>query len=77
MPKTPKYKYNTYIEVLKEEGFTWCSPMSRTVPKLNGSCTRIINLKGQAGIGVKRKISHKDGSLTLETNIGFIRFWKL
>ena len=81
-----KYKFDNWddaIEVLKDDGFLFVSFRQKSVPT-EGSPTKLIkslatnkDRKGKRGkIEIKKVTNHKDGKVTLQTNLGFVQFFK-
>lgn len=81
-----KYKFDNWddaIEVLKDYGFLFVSFRHKSVPTEGSSIKPIKCLatnkdrKGNRGkIEIKKVTNHKDGKVTLQTNLGFIQFFK-
>ena len=81
-----KYKFDSWddaIEVLKDDGFLFVSFRHKSIPD-GGSPIKPIKYlatnkdrKGNRGnIEVEKVINHKDGKITIQTNLGFIQFFK-
>ena len=81
-----KYKFDNWddaIEVLKDDRFLFVSFRHKSIPG-KGSPTKLIKClatnkdrKGNRGkIEIKKVTNHKDGKVTLQTNLGFIQFFK-
>lgn len=81
-----KYKFNDWdiaLDTLKQDGFIFASVRDGLIPSL-GSPTKpikyLVTNKDMKGNRVKVKIfkviNHKDGKVTIETNIGFVKFFK-
>ena len=81
-----KYKFDNWddaIRILKDDGFLFVSFRHKSVPT-EGSPTKPIKClatnkdgKGNRGkIEIKKVTNHKDGKVTLQTNLGFIQFFK-
>ena len=81
-----KYKFDNWddaIEVLKDDGFLFVSFRHKSIPS-KGSPIKLIKClvtnKDRKGdreeIEIKKVTNHKDGKVTLQTNLGFIQFFK-
>ena len=81
-----KYKFDNWddaIEVLKDDRFLFVSFRHKSIPS-EGSPTKLIKClatnkdrKGNRGkIEIKKVTNHKDGKVTLQTNLGFVQFFK-
>ena len=81
-----KYKFDNWddaIEVLKDDGFLFVSFRHKSIPS-EGSPTKLIKClatnkdrKGnRGGIEIKKVTNHRDGKVTLQTNLGFVQFFK-
>ena len=81
-----KYKFDNWddaIRILKDDGFLFVSFRHKSVP-IEGSPTKLIKClatnkdrKGNRGeIEIKKVTNHKDGKVTLQTNLGFVQFFK-
>ena len=81
-----KYNFDNWddaIRILKDDGFLFVSFRHKSVP-IEGSPTKLIKClatnkdrKGNRGnIEIKKVTNHKDGKVTLQTNLGFIQFFK-
>ena len=81
-----KYKFDNWddaIRILKDDGFLFVSFRHKSVPT-EGSPTKPIKYlatnkdrKGNRGkIEIKKVTNHRDGKVTLQTNLGFIQFFK-
>ena len=81
-----KYKFDNWddaIEVLKDDRFLFVSFRHKSVPT-EGSPTKPIKYlatnkdrKGNRGkIEIRKVINHKSGNITIQTNLGFIQFFK-
>ena len=80
-----KYKFDNWddaIKVLKDEGFLFVSFSLRSIPT-NGSPIRPIKYlatnkdrKGNRGnIEIKKVINHKDGKVSIQTDLGIAKFF--
>ena len=81
-----KYKFDNWddaIEVLKDNGFLFVSFRHKSIPS-EGSPTKPIKYlstnkdrKGNRGkIEIRKVINHKNSNITIQTNLGFIQFFK-
>ena len=81
-----KYNFDNWddaIRILKDDGFLFVSFRHKSVP-IEGSPTKLIKClatnkdrKGNRGnIEIKKVTNHKDGKVTLQTNLGFVQFFK-
>ena len=81
-----KYNFENWddaIRILKDDGFLFVSFRHKSVPT-EGSPTKLIKClatnkdrKGNRGkIEIKKVTNHKDGKVTIQTNLGFIQFFK-
>lgn len=81
-----KYKFDNWddaIRILKDDGFLFVSFRHKSIPT-NGSLTKPINhlatnkdRKGNRGnIEIVKVINHKDGNISIQTNLGFVQFFK-
>ena len=81
-----KYKFDNWddaIEVLKDDRFLFVSFRHKSVPT-EGSPTKPIKYlatnkdrKGNRGeIEIRKVINHKNSNITIQTNLGFIQFFK-
>ena len=81
-----KYKFDNWddaIEVLKDDGFLFVSFKHKSIP-YEDSPTKLIKClatnkdrKGNRGkIEIKKVTNHKDGKVTIQTNLGFVQFFK-
>ena len=81
-----KYNFDNWddaIRILKDDGFLFVSFRHKSVPT-EGSPTKLIKClatnkdrKGNRGeIEIKKVTNHKDGKVTLQTNLGFVQFFK-
>ena len=81
-----KYKFDNWddaIEVLKDDRFLFVSFRHKSIP-IEGSPIKLIKClatnkdrKGKRGeIEIKKVTNHKDGKVTLQTNLGFVQFFK-
>ena len=81
-----KYKFDNWddaIRILKDDGFLFVSFRHKSVP-IEGSPIKLIKClatnkdrKGNRGkIEIRKVINHKDGKVTIQTNLGFIQFFK-
>ena len=81
-----KYNFDNWddaIEVLKDDRFLFVSFRHKSIPD-EGSPIKLIKClatnkdrKGNRGeIEIKKVTNHKDGKVTLQTNLGFVQFFK-
>ena len=81
-----KYNFDNWddaIRILKDDGFLFVSFRHKSIP-IEGSPTKLIKClatnkdrKGNRGkIEIKKVTNHKDGKVTLQTNLGFVQFFK-
>ena len=81
-----KYNFDNWddaIRILKDDGFLFVSFRHKSVP-IEGSPIKLIKClatnkdrKGNRGeIEIKKVTNHKDGKVTLQTNLGFVQFFK-
>ena len=81
-----KYNFDNWddaIRILKDDGFLFVSFRHKSVP-IEGSPTKLIKClatnkdrKGNRGnIEIKKVTNHKDGKVSIQTNLGFIQFFK-
>ena len=81
-----KYNFDNWddaIEVLKDDGFLFVSFRHKSIPT-EGSLIKPIKClatnkdrKGNRGnIEVEKVINHKDGKITIQTNLGFCTIFK-
>lgn len=81
-----KYKFDNWddaIEILKDDRFLFVSFRHISIPD-EGSPIKLIKClatnkdrKGNRGkIEIKNVTNHKDGKVTLQTNLGFVQFFK-
>ena len=81
-----KYKFDNWddaIRILKDDGFLFVSFRHKSVPT-EGSPTKPIKYlatnkdrKGNRGeIEIIKVINHKNSNITIQTNLGFIQFFK-
>lgn len=77
-----KYKFDSWddaIEVLKDDGFLFVSFRHKSIP-IEGNPIKLIKClatnKDRKGNCGKIEINHKDGKVTLQTNLGFVQFFK-
>ena len=81
-----KYKFDNWddaIRVLKDDRFLFVSFKHKSIP-IEGSPIKLIKClatnkdrKGNRGkIEIKKVTNHKDGKVTLQTNLGFVQFFK-
>ena len=81
-----KYNFENWddaIRILKDDGFLFVSFRHKSVPTEGSPIKPIKYLatnkdrKGNRGnIEVEKVINHKDGKITIQTNLGFIQFFK-
>ena len=81
-----KYKFDNWddvIEVLKDDRFLFVSFRYKSIPS-EGSPIKLIKYlatnkdrKGNRGkIEIRKVINHKNSNITMQTNLGFIQFFK-
>ena len=81
-----KYNFDNWddaIRILKDDGFLFVSFRHKSIPT-EGSLIKPIKYlatnkdrKGNRGeIEIRKVISHKDSNITIQTNLGFIQFFK-
>ena len=81
-----KYNFDNWddaIRILKDDGFLFVSFRHKSVPT-EGSPTKPIKYlatnkdrKGNRGeIEIIKVINHKNSNITIQTNLGFIQFFK-
>ena len=81
-----KYNFDNWddaIRILKDDGFLFVSFRYKSIPD-EGSPIKLIKClatnkdrKGNRGeIEIKKVTNHKDGKVTLQTNLGFVQFFK-
>ena len=81
-----KYNFDNWddaIRILKDDGFLFVSFRHKSIPTEGRLIKQIKYLatnkdrKGNRGnIEVEKVINHKDGKITIQTNLGFIQFFK-
>ena len=81
-----KYKFDNWddaIRVLKDDRFLFVSFKHKSIP-IEGSPIKLIKClatnkdrKGNRGkIEIRKVTNNKDGKVTLQTNLGFVQFFK-
>ena len=81
-----KYNFDNWddaIRILKDDGFLFVSFRHKSIP-IEGSPIKLIKClaankdrKGNRGnIEIRKVINHKNSNITIQTNLGFIQFFK-
>lgn len=69
------YGYNVLVNYLKQS-YTFVSYSQNSIPTVGSMCFNVAKLLESDNVEVHKAINHKDGTVTLKTNLGYLKFWK-
>lgn len=70
------YTSDIIFEELKNE-FSYFCVCKKSIPSLGSPCYKINKLNSKNGAKIDKVIKHRNGEITLRTNLGYLKFTNL
>nr|WP_297310219.1 hypothetical protein [uncultured Flavobacterium sp.] len=70
------YGFENAILILKQQKYLFVSWCNNSIPTAGSRTTKIEKLNSNTKAEIFKTINHKNGDITLKTNLGYLKFSK-